>query len=134
MSFPFADVDIADISGNISSMFNLNTSNVEEEILKLQSDIPLKARASDIHFWKLLSAGLYPGLESVALHLTAFFGSTYLCESAFSQMKRIKSRYRSRMTDKHLKYCLHMCLTNLELSFSRLTQDMQPHATTSHCQ
>ena len=37
-------------------------------------------------------------------------------------MKIIKSRYRSRMTDEHLKYCLHFCLSNH--SFSKSSQDM----------
>jgi hypothetical protein len=44
--------------------------------------------------------GLYQNLFaasvlSVALRLTAFLGSTYLWEEAFSQMKIIKSRYRN---------------------------------------
>jgi hypothetical protein len=37
----------------------------------------------------------------MALHLTGFFGSTYLCEEALSQMKIIKSKYRKRLIDEH---------------------------------
>jgi hypothetical protein len=70
----------------------------------------------------------YPGLRSVALLLTAFFGSTYLCEAAFSQMKIIKSRYGSRLNVERLKYCLYLCLSNFEPSFSKLSQTMQCHA------
>lgn len=131
MSYPFAEVDIEGISAIISSLFNMNASDLEEEILKLQSDIPLKARASEKNFWNLLDEEQYPGVRSIALRLTAFFGSTYLCEEAFSQMKIIKSRYRSRLTDEHLQYCLHLCLSNYEPSFSKLSQDMQCHASTS---
>jgi hypothetical protein len=47
MSFPFAEVDIEEMSATMSSMFNVNTSDLEEEILKLQCDISLKARASE---------------------------------------------------------------------------------------
>jgi hypothetical protein len=83
-------------------------SDLEEEILKLQCDIPLKARASEKKFGNLLHEEEYSGFRSIALRLTAFFGSTYLCEAAFSQMKIIKSRYRSRQTDEHLKFCLHL--------------------------
>jgi len=43
-------------------------------------------------------------LRSVTLRLTAFFGSISRYEEAFSEMKVIKSRYRSRLTNKHLKY------------------------------
>jgi hypothetical protein len=60
----------------------------------------------------LITIEQHPALRSIALLLRAFFGSTYLCEAAFSQMKIIKSRYRSRLTDEHLKYCLHLCLSN----------------------
>ena len=35
--------------------------------------------------------------------LTALFGSTYLCESAFSHVTIIKSKYRSTITDDHLE-------------------------------
>jgi hypothetical protein len=40
-------------------------------------------------------------VRSIDLRLAAFLGSTYLCEKAFYQMKIIKSRYRSRLTDDH---------------------------------
>jgi hypothetical protein len=77
---------------------------------------------------RLSTTEQYPGLRSIALLLTAFFGSTYLCKADFSQMKIIKSRHRSRLTDEHLKYCLHLCLSNFEPSFSKLSQGMQCHA------
>jgi hypothetical protein len=68
--------------------------------------------------------GLYQNLfaaseRSISSFFGSIFESTYLCEEAFSQMKIIKSRYRSRLTDEHLKYCLHMCLSNYEPSFSK---------------
>lgn len=37
--------------------------------------------------------------------MTALFGSAYLCESAFSHRKSIKSKYRSTMTDDHIEVC-----------------------------
>lgn len=35
----------------------------------------------------------------------SFFGSSYLCESAFSHMKIIQSKYRTTLTDDHLVTC-----------------------------
>lgn len=134
MSFPFVEINIEEISATMSSKFNMNASDLEIEILKLQCDIPVKARASEKKFWNFLHEEQYPALRSIALRLTAFFGSTYLCEAAFSQMKVIKSKYRSRLTDEHLKYCLHMCLSNYEPSFSKLSQNMESHASTSQYQ
>jgi hypothetical protein len=58
--------------------------------------------------------GLYPNLfaalmRSVALCVTAFFWIIqYLRRSLFSQVKIVKSRYRSRPTDEHSKYRLHL--------------------------
>ena len=81
-------------------------------------------------FWSL-SKLFAASVRSIALRLTAFSGSTCLCEEAFSHMTIIKSRYRSRLTDKHLKHCLHLCLSNYEHSFCKLSQDMRCHASTS---
>ncbi|PNF20389.1 hypothetical protein B7P43_G09706, partial [Cryptotermes secundus] len=39
------------------------------------------------------------------------FGSTYLCESAFSYLKMTKSKQRSNMTDEHLQDCMKLALT-----------------------
>ena len=63
-------------------------------------------RSTAATFWslpKFISTSVW----SVALHVTAVFGSTYLFEEAFSQVKILKWRYQSHLTDEHLKYCLH---------------------------
>ena len=83
--------------------------------------------------WPLF--GLYQNLfaasvQSVAVRLTGFFGSTYLCKETFSQIKIIKSSYRNCLTDEHLKYCLHLCVSNYEPSSSKLLQDTQCRAST----
>ena len=51
-----------------------------------------------------------------------FFGSTCLCGKGFSQMEAIKSRYRSRLTERHLRYCLHLCLTDYGPSLSEIAK------------
>jgi len=38
--------------------------------------------------------------KSIALLLTTFFGSTYICEQAYSHIKVINSGYRWRLVDK----------------------------------
>jgi hypothetical protein len=81
----------------------------------------------------LVSIRIYlpPQCDQRALRLTAFSGLTYLCEEAFCQMKIIKSGYRIRLTDEHLKYRLHLCLCNYQASFSKLSQGLQRHASTA---
>ena len=47
--------------------------------------------------WK--SAIKYPMLRELAKETLALFGSTYVCESAFSKMKYLKNEYRTRLLD-----------------------------------
>ena len=39
-----------------------------------------------------------------------------------------KSKYQSRLTNGHLKHCLHLCLNNYEPSFNRISQDERRRA------
>jgi len=66
--FPFAEVDTEKISATVSSMFNTNVSDLEEEILKLQCDTPLKARAPEKNLWNILYEEQYPDMQSLAHH------------------------------------------------------------------
>jgi hypothetical protein len=80
--------------------------------------------------------GLYQNLfaplaRSEALRLTEFFVSTYSCEEAFSRMNVITSRSQNRVTDEHSKYCLQLYLSHYKSTFSKLSQDMQSHESTS---
>lgn len=134
MCYPFgASIDVGDIAAKVKSLFDLESSALEDEILTLQNDIEIKARSTSaqpgehVVFWKLLVVEKYPNLRRCALNLTALFGSTYLCESAFSHMKIIKSKYRSTMTDDHLAACLR-------LATSSYTPDYEKLASSSQCQ
>ena len=83
------------------------TTNIEEK-WRHSSTHPLRQRWPNSRFRSTSQSrplfGLYRNLfaasvRSTAHRLTAFFGSICLCEKAFFQMKIIKSRYRSRLTD-----------------------------------
>ncbi|KAK1903952.1 General transcription factor II-I repeat domain containing protein 2A [Dissostichus eleginoides] len=113
MCYPFQeDVEVDSLASKIATPFHLNSSGVEDEILTLQADIQLKARAHGQQLWNLLTEEKYPNMRTCATFLTALFGSTYLCESAFSHMKMIKSKNRSTMTDDHLEVCLRMATSS----------------------
>lgn len=124
VSNPFLSIDIEQLSVKMQEVFTLPTG-VDMEIIEIQSDIELKARARDQDFWSLVSREKYPLIVSCALKLKAYFGSTYLCEMAFSQMKIIKSKYRTRMTDAHLTDCLRLAITNYQPDFKRLADNVQ---------
>uniref|UniRef100_A0AAQ4S2T7 HAT C-terminal dimerisation domain-containing protein n=1 Tax=Gasterosteus aculeatus aculeatus TaxID=481459 RepID=A0AAQ4S2T7_GASAC len=125
MCFPFReDVEIDSLSSKIATLFHLNSSGVEDEIFTLQADIELKSRAHG-QFWNLLAEEKYPNMRKCATSLTAFFGSTYLCESAFSHMKIIKSKYRSTVTDEHLEMCLRLAVSSYCLDYVSLADSIQ---------
>uniref|UniRef100_A0A669C9P0 HAT C-terminal dimerisation domain-containing protein n=1 Tax=Oreochromis niloticus TaxID=8128 RepID=A0A669C9P0_ORENI len=113
MCYPFReDAEVDSLASKIAKLFHLNSSGVEDEILTLQADIELKSRDHG-QFWNLLTEVKYPNMRKCAASLTALFGSTYLCESSFSHMKIIKSKYRSTMTDEHLEVCLRLAITHM---------------------
>ncbi|KAK7158529.1 hypothetical protein R3I94_004989 [Phoxinus phoxinus] len=131
LCFPFGpSIDVDSIASKIVSLFHFDNTAVENEILTLQNDIEIKSRAtSDMNgeFWNLLTEQKYHNLRKCAFNLTALFGSTYLCECAFSHMKIIKSKYRSTMTDDNLLACLR-------LATSSYCPDYETLAASSQCQ
>ncbi|XP_023309706.1 general transcription factor II-I repeat domain-containing protein 2-like [Anoplophora glabripennis] len=132
MSYPFNCTNIQKISSSSSDLFNMERTALENEMLKLISDINLKARAGDSNpFWSSIPEMKYPLIKQIALQITAFFASTYLCESAFSQMKVIKSKYRTRLTNDHLTACLRLGITENIPNYEHFAEDHQCHASTS---
>ncbi|CAI5694542.1 unnamed protein product [Oreochromis niloticus] len=125
MCYPFReDAEVDSLASKIAKLFHLNSSGVEDEILTLQADIELKSRDHG-QFWNLLTEVKYPNMRKCAASLTALFGSTYLCESSFSHMKIIKSKYRSTMTDEHLEVCLRLAVSSYCPDYASLADSIQ---------
>ena len=124
-------IDVDDIATKVKSLFNLESSALEYEILTLQNDIEIKARSTSaqrgehVVFWKLLVEEKYPNLRRCALNLTVLFGSTNLCESAFLHIKIIKSKFRSTMTDDHLAACLRLATSSYTPDYEKLASYSQ---------
>lgn len=125
MCNPFGNVDVEEITENIKSMFSLPLE--ENEVLLLQCDVMLKAHRSEStnNFWRLMDETKYPNLKKLVYYLTSFFGSTYLCESAFSTMNIIKTKHRSRLTDEHLESSIRLAVTTSVPRYERLVDNMQ---------
>ena len=115
---PFAEVDIERLANIISSNFCMKDTDVENEIINLQASLVLQAHKNDPDMWKLVES---PCPRKVALKMKALFGSTYLCESSFSDMNLIKSKLRTQLTDTHLEDCMRVAVSNYTPRFSILT-------------
>ena len=66
----------------------------------------------------LISKERYPHLRNCALKLSSIFGSIYICETAFSAMKLVKSKSRNRLTDSMLSHILKIATSELEVNFT----------------
>ena len=74
-------------------------ASLEMELVDLQANVVLKEQCgvSDAaSFWlQTVPEKVFPGLTKVAVHTLTMFGCTYSCESAFSTLNIIKTKYRS---------------------------------------
>lgn len=73
-------------------------------------------------FWKLVSKAQFPCLRDFALKMCSMFGSTYICESTFSCMKRLKSDARNGMSDETLDVCLRLSTSEIEANIDTIVK------------
>uniref|UniRef100_A0A8C4UKQ9 SPIN-DOC-like zinc-finger domain-containing protein n=1 Tax=Falco tinnunculus TaxID=100819 RepID=A0A8C4UKQ9_FALTI len=93
------------------------------ELAELQTCDSLKdafKSSSLTNFYASLPSETYHNLRNHALKIATIFGSTYVCEQTFSQMKHLKSPIRSRLTDEHLHHLLRLAVTNMEPNIDHL--------------
>ena len=70
----------------------------------------------------------FPVIRAEALKVLCLFGSTYVCESAFSFMNNMKNKKRARLSQDHLENCLRVALANTaEANLEKLANAVQHH-------
>ncbi|PNF24476.1 hypothetical protein B7P43_G06841 [Cryptotermes secundus] len=77
------------------------------EIIELQENYHIKDKYKEgnlIEFYKFLNSEQFPNLKKFACKFIFIFGTTYLCEQTFSQMKYIKSKYRANLIQDDEKF------------------------------
>jgi hypothetical protein len=74
-------------------------------------------------FFRNLSSERFPNLRTSGLRMTSMFGSTYLCESAFSNVSFIRSRHRSSLTVVSLLSLFRLATTEIQVDIQRLVAD-----------
>ncbi|XP_062998575.1 general transcription factor II-I repeat domain-containing protein 2-like [Elgaria multicarinata webbii] len=125
---PFSPVDITETAVAIGELCQTGVEEIELEIVDLQNDLVLKSNSSHDNFWSLVDSQKFPLLRKTAAKIKSYFGSTYQCESVFSTRRFIKSKNRTRMTDKHLDECLRVAISSYTPNYSKLTDGMQCQA------
>ena len=109
--------------GIVDITFELEVKNVE---LRKR----FKSCQTFCEFWKLVPKQECSVCCMVASKVTAYFGSSYLFEQAFSVMKTLKSKTQNCLSSKHLCDEMRTCLSAYQARFNALTSSM--HCQTSH--
>ena len=122
---PFKKVDNMEFFCKSLNHFKYNMAELEIEIIDFQADLNLKAAFGCENFWVLVSCEKYPNILDLAYSIHSLFASTYLCESAFSSMKLIKSKLRNNLTNDHLQDSLRLALTNYTPDYTTLVNNME---------
>lgn len=130
ISNPFMNVDTSSIAENLSATFTLDAGQVELEIVTMQNYLHLKAHQGTPNFGALVDTEKSRGVCTAALKVASLFGSTYLCESAFSDMNFIKNKHRTRLTDAHLQDSLRVAVSSYTPEYNTLVESM--HCQASH--
>jgi hypothetical protein len=106
--------DIALFHNPFIVMNDVQPAQLQLEICDLQADPILNTmKEKGMDLFKILPKETYPQLRNFGLRMSSMFGSTYSCESTFSNMKFIKSRYRCSLTDESLQHFLRLGTANI---------------------
>ena len=103
-----------------------DNDNGQTELLTLQEDSGAKMKfetESLTVFWSSMAAS-YPNLCDLAFWHFLPFSSTYSCETAFSQLLHIKTKYRNRL---EVKQDLRCALSKTKPRIRQLVNNLQHH-------
>ncbi|XP_077312023.1 SCAN domain-containing protein 3-like [Lithobates pipiens] len=129
---PFLIKDVRVFSKEVMQTFKwAHEGSLQTEMIDLQTNVALREHfegTDPANFWlQTVPETDFPCLIKVALHTLTMFGSTYSCESAFSTMNIIKTKYRSRLTNEHLHMCMRMAVTQFKPRFKLLAGQSKSH-------
>lgn len=107
-------------------------SKLQLEVIELTSNDSLKADFKECYkegnllsFYSSLPEKDFKNLKAHARGMFSVFGSTYLCEQTFSKMKYVKSKYRSSLSDEHLKSMLIIGTSKFDPKWSDILTNKQ---------
>lgn len=92
---------------------------IKEQLIEIREDSTLESEFHEkelSEFW-LRRQQEYPLISKAALLILIPFASTYLCETAFSQLQIIKNQHRSCLSQ-------HSLEANLRIAVSNITPDI----------
>ncbi|GLV33430.1 hypothetical protein CBL_20169 [Carabus blaptoides fortunei] len=112
-----------------SDPFNIDITSVDPKYQMELCDLPAdpfiaSSGATGIQMFKLLDKEKYPKMRDFGLQIISMFGSTYICERAFSDMNYIKSKYRNSLKDSTLE---NIATINIDMDIKEIVaQQLRP--------
>jgi len=94
------------------------------QLIELSSDKGMESTFNFMNnskFW-IRMKNEYPNLHEIAMRFLLCFSTTYLCETAFSAMKVLKTKERNRL---QLSDCLRLAITSIHSRINNLTDRKQ---------
>jgi hypothetical protein len=99
-------------------------AHLQLELCDLQADPILSTmKGKGMDLFKILHKETYSQFRDFGLRMSSMFGSTFLCESTFSNIIFIKSRYRCYLTDESLQHFLKLGTTNITVDIPALVKE-----------
>jgi len=89
--------------------FSRKCADHKASATQANNDLKEKCKSDSLpDFYKSLSDNFFPNMKNFAAKFLTLFGSTYICEHAFSCLKINKSKNRSLLTDTNLHALMRM--------------------------
>ncbi|XP_044275526.1 general transcription factor II-I repeat domain-containing protein 2A-like [Varanus komodoensis] len=136
VSQPDLEMELADIADKDLwvSKFKHLTANLED-VARQKTILAQNHKWSDIEnlpkpdklvfeTWNAIP-DTYMNMKKYAFGVLSIFGSTYLCEQVFSNMRDIKNKHRTRLTDDSLQSCVKMKVTSYSPDVQTLCAEVQ---------
>ena len=99
------------------------SEELQMELLELQADSDLHSKFRELtlqDFYRHVPAHRYAKIRKHAQVKLSLFGSTYVCEQAFSLLNLNKCKLRNALSDPHLSDILTLSVSELEPDVERI--------------
>lgn len=117
---PF-NFDLAEAK-KLSILLGIDKAALENDLVKILSLDEIKTKKVTLMWLNLFDQHEFEVINLVVAKLLSIFGSTYVCESAFSNLKYRKSKCRSQITDENLEAEMRCSATNFTPNFKELVK------------
>ena len=117
----------------VKDPINLDTSEINElanlfnqDFAQLKVEFDDLASKTDVFgIDPLIELKKYKIISTIYSKILSIYADSYNCESSFSKLNFILNKYRSDMTQEHIRSCLRISTTNIEFDLQKPLRNCQ---------